>query len=53
MLKKLNHILQKFSRVAKTVSDINAVNEATKGNTWSLKTKIKNKFKNLLWHKIL
>jgi hypothetical protein len=49
MLKELNSLLQKGNKVTKAISDLNAVNEATKGNTRSLERKVKNKVKNKLW----
>lgn len=53
MLKELNSLIQKFNRnIAKPISDINAINEARKGNSRSLNRKINNKIKNKVWNKI-
>jgi len=49
MLKEVNSLLQKVNRVSKSISDINAVNEAAKGNTRPLERKLNNKAKNILW----
>lgn len=48
-LKEFNSLGQKVSKATKTISDINAVNEARKGNIKPVKRKIKNKVKNKVW----
>ena len=51
-LKKINSLGQKVNKITKTISDINAVNEAAKGNFKPGKRKVKNKIKNKLWNKL-
>lgn len=51
-LKELNRFGQKLSKITKTISDINAVNEAVEGNLKPGKRKLKNKIKNKLWNKL-
>lgn len=48
-LKDLNRLGQKLSKGTKIISDINALNEARKGNTRSIKRKTKNKIKNKIF----
>jgi len=49
-LKELNSFGQKISKITKTISDINSINEARKGNTRSIKRKVNNKIKNKIFN---
>lgn len=51
-LKKINHLGQKINKLTKIVSDVNALDQMTKGNITPLKRKAKNKVKNFIWKKI-
>ena len=52
MLKELNSLMQKVNKFSKIVSDLNALEQAFKGNKRSLNKKIDNKVKNYVWRKI-
>jgi len=52
MLKKINSMGQKVSKITKVISDTNAVNELVKGNTTPAKRKVKNKVKNFIFKKL-
>lgn len=52
-LKELNKLGQKVSKITKKISDVNAINEVTKGNTRPVKRKLKNKLKNKFFNKLL
>lgn len=47
-LKQINSLGQKLSKLTKVISDVNAVNELTKGNARPAKRKVKNKLRGLL-----
>lgn len=52
MLKEINSIGQKISKGTKFISDINSVNELTKGNSKPIKRKAKNKIKNKIFNSL-
>lgn len=52
VLDKINSFGQKLSKVTKTISDINAINEAGNGNTKPVKRKLRNKIKNKIFNKL-
>ena len=49
MFKGLNNLGQKLSKITKIVSDVNAIEQLTKGNTKPAKRKLGNKIKNKGW----
>lgn len=51
-LNNLNKACKVVNKITWIVSDLNAVDQATKGNTKSLNKKVENKVKNFLWNKL-
>jgi hypothetical protein len=49
-LKELNSFGQKINKITKTISDINSINEARKGNTKSIERKVNNKIRNKIFN---